>query len=104
MPLWMLIVSLVVLLKLVIASLMLWIPFRNDAAMQMTDTAPVAPTASDDDGGSRTLPDGPQHGPHPRTPSPHLPRRGPHGSEPAPSSPARVRPPTPVVSAKRIRA
>lgn len=89
MPLWMLIV-LLALIKLPIAALMLWIPFRNDAAMNTADP----PDRSDDDGGSRALPAGPldprPRRPLPSGPFPRRPRRGPHGSSPPPS-PRRVR-------------
>ncbi len=85
MPLWMLIVILATLIKLPIAGLLLWMPFRNDEAMRM----PEAPDSSDDDGGSKTLPGG-STDPHPRAPHPRSPRRGPHGSPPPPA-PRRVR-------------
>jgi hypothetical protein len=89
MPLWMLIV-LLALIKLPIAALMLWIPFRNDAAMSTGEP----PDRSDDDGGSRALPAGPldprPRRPPPSGPFPRRPRRGPHAS-PAPPSPRRVR-------------
>ena len=89
MPLWMLVV-LLALIKLPIAALMLWIPFRSDAAMSSGEP----PDRSDDDGGSRALPAGPLD-PRPRRPLPcgpfpGRPRRGPHGSPPPPS-PRRVR-------------
>jgi hypothetical protein len=100
MPLWMLI-ALLALIKLPIAALMLWIPFRNDAATN----APEPPSQSDDDGGTRAMPAGPLD-PRPRRPlpfgpRPRSPRRGPHGSPP-PDSPRRVRTPasTPV---RRVR-
>jgi hypothetical protein len=103
MSLWMVIV-LLGLLKLPVAGLMLWIPYRNDQAMNATVSADAEDTdASEDDGGSRTLPGG-SRGPHPRMPFPRSPRRGPHGCDPAPPSPARVRTPAPVVSARRVRA
>jgi hypothetical protein len=78
------------LIKLPIAALMLWIPFRNDTALN----AKEPPGQSDDDGGSRALPAGPLD-PHPRRPlpcgpSPRRPRRGPHGTPPPPS-PRRIR-------------
>jgi hypothetical protein len=89
MPLWLLIV-LVGLIKLPIAALMLWIPFRNDAAMNAAEP----PDRSDDDGGSRALPASPldprPRRPLPTGPFPRRPRRGPHGSAPPPS-PRRVR-------------
>jgi hypothetical protein len=104
MSLWMWIVLLLALIKLPIAALMLWLPFRNDEAMN----APKSAGASDDDGGSRTLPGSPRQ-PGPRRPSrdPRLPgrspdrgprpgsgatrpRRDPHGA-PAPPAPRRVR-------------
>jgi hypothetical protein len=89
MSLWMLIV-LLGLIKLPIAGMMLWIPFRNDEAMQ----AGEPPEQSDDDGGSRALPAGPLD-PRPRRPAPvgsgpRRPRRGPHASPPPPA-PRRVR-------------
>jgi hypothetical protein len=86
MSLWLLIV-LFGLIKLPIAAMMLVLPFRNDAAMQAQDPA----ASSDEDGGSRTLPDEP-HGPRPRWPVPPR-RRGPqHGSaRPEPASHGRRR-------------
>ncbi len=94
MPLWVWILLLAALIKLPIAGLMLWIPFRDDAAMRspnLTDSS-----ESEDDGGSKALPGGPND-PHPRTPLPRTPRRGPHGT-PAPPAPRRVRT---AVSARR---
>ena len=100
MPLWMLI-ALLALIKLPIAALMLWIPFRNDVATN----APEPPGQSDDDGGTRTMPAGPldprPRRPLPSGPRPRSPRRGPHGS-PAPSSPRRVRAPA-SRPARRVR-
>src|SRR5580700_7789808 len=90
MSLWMVIV-LLGLAKLPIAALMLWIPFRNDQAMNMAAAVDSdESSASDDDGGSKTLPTSPLD-PHPRAPHPHPRRRGPHGSDPLPPSPPRVR-------------
>jgi hypothetical protein len=96
------IVLLLGLIKLPIAALMLWLPFRDDEAMN------APPGGSDEDGGSKALPASPLD-PHPRRPSgdPRLPgappparprpgsaatrpRRDPHGS-PAPLAPRRVR-------------
>jgi hypothetical protein len=74
------------LIKLPIAALLLWIPFRRDDAMMSTDPST---DSSEEDGGSKALPGGPLD-PHPRTPLPRRPRRGPHGS-PSPPAPARVR-------------
>jgi hypothetical protein len=82
MPLWLWILMFAALIKLPIAALMLWIPFRYDEAMRLPDT----PDSSEEDGGSRALPGGPLD-PHPRAPLPHKPRRGPHGSQPPPSPP-----------------
>jgi hypothetical protein len=98
MQLWMLIV-LMGLIKLPIAALMLWIPFRDDAALNATEP----PGQSDDDGGTRVLPAGPLD-PHPRRPLPsgrfpRSPRRGPHGSQPPPS-PRRIR--TSARSTRRV--
>jgi hypothetical protein len=84
MPLWVVLVSLG-LVKLVVASLMLWLPFRCDAAMMAVDDEP----RSDDDGGSKVSQAAPVD-PHPRLPLPRKPRRGPHGSS-SPPSPPRVR-------------
>lgn len=86
MPLWVWILMLAALIKLPIAGLLLWIPFRRDEAMTSTDQST---DSSEEDGGSKALPGGPLD-PHPRTPLPRRPRRGPHGS-PSPPSPARVR-------------
>ncbi len=55
-------------IKLPIAALMLWIPFRDDAAMR----APESTDSGEDDGGSRVLPAGPLE-PHPRGPLPAFP-------------------------------
>jgi len=85
MPVWLWILMLAALIKLPIAALMLWIPFRDDAAVR----APEGSDSNEEDGGSRALPAGPLD-PHPRRPLPRLPRRGPHGA-PAPGSPRRVR-------------
>lgn len=84
---WVWIVLLVGLIKLPLAGLMLWIPFRYDEAMRVPDV----PDSSEEDGGSEALPGGPLD-PHPRTPLPRTPRRGPHGS-PSPRSPPRSRRP-----------
>jgi hypothetical protein len=75
------------LIKLVVASMMLWLPFRYDSAMVAADDPPRS--GSDEDGGSK-VPGSGSSDRHPRRPLPRLPRRGgPHGS-PSPS-PARVR-------------
>ncbi len=95
MPLWVWILLLAALVKLPIAGLMLWIPFRDDEAMR----APEASDSSEEDGGSKALPGGPLD-PHPRSPLPRRPRRGPHGS-PASPSPPRVR--TPARGTHRVR-
>jgi hypothetical protein len=86
MSLWLLL-TLMGLVKLLVASLMLWLPFRSDTAMSALDDG--SRSDSEDDGGSKTLPRTPSD-PHPRLPLPHGPRRDPHGS-PSPLSPARVR-------------
>lgn len=85
------------LIKLPIAALMLWIPFRYDESQIVTD----APDSSEEDGGSKALPGGPLN-PHPRSPLPRHPRRGPHGS-PSPPSPSRVRKPARATSPVRAR-
>jgi hypothetical protein len=102
MSLWLLL-ALIVLIKLVVASLMLWLPFRSDLAMSALDDQRPADSDSESgegDGGSKTLPVSPVE-PHPRRPIPHRPRRGPHGS-PTASSPARVRGPTRRVRARSL--
>jgi hypothetical protein len=96
MPLWVWIVLLAALIKLPIAGLLLWIPFRYDDAMQVSE-APDQ-DSSEEDGGSKALPGGPLD-PHPRAPLPRKPRRGPHGS-PTPPAPRRVR--TTVRSTRRV--
>jgi len=88
MPLWLWIVILAGLIKLPLAALMLWIPFRYDESMR----SPDASDSSEEDGGSRALPGGPLDR-HPRGPLPRKPRRGPHGS-PSPDAPARTRKPS----------
>jgi hypothetical protein len=93
MSLWLLL-TLMGLIKLVVAALMLWLPFRSDAAMSALDDEERSD--ADDDGGSKTLQVSPR-GPHPRLPLPRRPRRGPHGS-PSPPSPARLR----VGTARRV--
>jgi hypothetical protein len=85
MPLWFWVLMLATLIKLPLAGLMLWLPFRNDPAV----ISPEESDSSEDDGGSRMLPGGPLN-PHPRGPLPRLPRRGPHGSR-SPGAPPRVR-------------
>ncbi len=82
---WVWILFLAALVKIPLAGLLLWIPFRNDEAMNSTDV----PDSSEEDGGSKALPGGPLD-PHPRSPRPPRPRRDPHGS-PSPSAPPRVR-------------
>ncbi len=102
MPLWVWILILAALIKLPIAGLMLWIPFREDEAMRSRDT--VDSSESEDDGGSKALPGGPvdprPRRPHPRPPLPRTPRRGPHGS-PALPAPRRVR--SAVSTGRRVR-
>jgi hypothetical protein len=103
MSLWMLIV-LLGLLKLPIAALMLWIPYRNDQALR-ADVVGAAdadePDASEDDGGSVTLPASPLN-PHPQSPRPNPRRRGPHGSDAPPPSPSRIRRPV-IAGPQRLR-
>jgi hypothetical protein len=71
MSLWLVLV-LFGLIKLPLAVLLVWLPFRNDAAMEALD----APSGADEDGGSRTPPLGPA-GPRAPWPAPGRPR-GPH--------------------------
>ncbi|HTB49846.1 MAG TPA: hypothetical protein VK701_02630 [Solirubrobacteraceae bacterium] len=100
MSLWLLL-GLIGLVKLVIASLMVWIPIRSDSAMNvLEDQGPPESDTGEDEGGSKTRVGSPA-GPHPRLPLPHRPRRGPHGSPSAPSPP-RVRTPSRRVVARSI--
>jgi hypothetical protein len=98
MSLW-LIMLILMSIKLPLAALMLWLPFRGDDAIAPAKAADPA----DGDGGSPALPAG-QLNPHPRPtsprPFPRLPRRGPHGGPPPPS-PRRVR--TDAVGTRRVR-
>jgi hypothetical protein len=95
MPLWVWILLLLALIKLPIAGLMLWIPFRDDEAMRAPETPD---SSSEEDGGSHALPGGPLD-PHPRAPFPRRPRRGPQHGSPTPA-PRRVR--TVVRSTRRV--
>jgi hypothetical protein len=100
MSLWMVIV-LLGLVKLPVAALMLWIPFREDQAMKVGAAGAATDGAGDseeDDGGSIAQAASPRD-PHPRSPLPRPRRRGPHGSG-APPSPRRLR--RPAVSAARL--
>lgn len=100
MSLWLLL-ALVVLVKLVIASLMVWIPMRSDSAVNVfEDQSGSESDAGEDEGGSKTLSGSPAE-PHPRLPRPHRPRRGPHGSPSIPS-PSRVRKPPRRVVARSL--
>lgn len=96
-----LLLALVALVKLVVASLMVWIPMRSDATMNvLEDHGGSESDTGEDEGGSKTLPGYPAE-PHPRLPRPHRPRRGPHGSPGVPS-PARVRKPSRRVVARSL--
>lgn len=86
MSLW-LVLALMAFVKIVMASVMLWVTLRSDSAMSVAEDE--RPPDSDDEGGSKVLP-GASQDPHPRWPPSHRPRRGPHGS-PSPPSPARRR-------------
>jgi hypothetical protein len=83
MSMWLVIALILGLVKLPIAALMLWLPFRNDEAVK---APPPSEEGSDEDGGQRTRP----HGPIPFGTHPRRPRRGPHGGDAVPA-PARVR-------------
>lgn len=80
------------LVKLPVAALMLWIPFRDDRAMMAARDVAKGdePGDAEDDGGSKALPASPLD-PHPRTPHPRPRWRGPHGSNPPPPSSRRMR-------------
>jgi len=80
-------IALLALIKLPIAGLLLWMPFRADTPVGESDDS-----SSQDDGGTKTLPGGRSDGRrHPRGPLPRAPRRGPHGTVPPPP-PERARP------------
>jgi len=102
MSLWMLIV-LFALIKLPLAAVLLWLPFRDDAAMH----APARPETSEEDGGSRTLAGG-RPGPRPRWPIAPRPRGPRHGAlEVGPARPSRRRDPhraRPPRAPRRVRA
>ncbi len=84
MSIWIIIVLLAV-LKIPAAALLLWLPFRSDAAADDDDDAGDASDGGD--GGIEAEPR-PPRGPHPRSPIRWPRRRGPHGGS---SSPTRVR-------------
>jgi hypothetical protein len=73
--------------KIPMAALMLWWPFRSDQAALPEDETDSPPDGGD--GGIKAPPTRPQE-PHPRGPLGRPRRRGPHGS---PASPTRVRRP-----------
>jgi hypothetical protein len=88
---WWILVLMLGLLKLPIAALMLWIPFRDDYATKAAGAdGEGEPGSSEDDGGTMALPASPLN-PHPRSPRPRPRSRGPHGSDPRPLSPPRIR-------------
>lgn len=86
---WLVIALILGLIKLPIAALMLWLPFRNDDAVKAPP--PSEEDGSDDDGGLHARP----HGPLPFGTAPRRPRRGPHGGDAVPS-PSRVRTSSPL--------
>ncbi len=79
-----LLVFLVAAVKIPIAALMLWLPFRSDGKQGEDE----AGSSSDDGDGGIRAPQVPPRTPHPRGPLGTPRRRGPHG---APASPPRVR-------------
>jgi hypothetical protein len=86
--LWSLLITLA-LVKLVVASMMLWLPFRTDSAVIAVDDPPRNDSNDEEDGGTKVSSEECSE-PHPRQPRPRRPRRGPHGS-PSPEAPRRVR-------------
>lgn len=86
--LWPMLITLA-LVKLIAASMMLWLPFRTDSAVVAVDDTPPS-DADDEDGGTKVGPPHAPGDPRPRRPRPTRPRRGPHGSSPA-GPPPRVR-------------
>jgi hypothetical protein len=97
MSVWVLLLLLGV-LKIPIAALLLWMPFRADAAAVPDDDGADGDSPSDEGGGGSKRPQSPPRGPHPRSPRRHERRRGPHGTPP---SPRRVRLPV-VVPRRRV--
>jgi len=89
------------LVKLVAASMMLWLPFRDDSAVIAVHDPPRSAEDSDDeeDGGSKVSREG-SSDPHPRRPYPRRPRRGPPHGWPSPESPRRVRTRTAALCAR----
>ena|ERR1700679_1130044 len=81
------------LIKLPIALMMLWLPFRTDESLVALG-GEEGDSSEEDDGGSKTLPGAPRrpspHRPRPGWRGPRGPRRGPHGT-PSPAAPARSR-------------
>jgi hypothetical protein len=86
--LWSLLITFA-LIKLAVASMMLWLPFRTDSAVIAIDDPPRTDSTDDEDGGTK-VPSDEASNPHPRQPRPRPSRRGPHGS-PSPDAPRRVR-------------
>ncbi|MHB1809549.1 MAG: hypothetical protein ACYCU0_09645 [Solirubrobacteraceae bacterium] len=98
MSVWVLLLLLGV-VKIPIAALLVWMPFRSDrAAMpgEVDGEDGESPSDEGDGGGGSKKPQSPPRGPHPRSPLRRSRRRGSHG---APSSPRRVR--LPVVLPRR---
>jgi hypothetical protein len=93
MSVWVL-VFLVAAVKIPIAALMLWLPFRSDRA-RLADEGVDDSSENGGDGGIKAAPERPRE-PHPRSPLGRPRRRGPHGT---PASPERVR--TPGVQRQR---
>ncbi len=102
MPLWLWILFFAALIKIPLAGLMLWIPYRFDESQNVSNDLP---DSSEEDGGSKALPASPldprPRAPHPRGPRPRSPRRGPHGSPTPP--PRRIRTSARPARALRVR-
>ncbi|MHB1538465.1 MAG: hypothetical protein ACYCUM_08105 [Solirubrobacteraceae bacterium] len=89
MSVWVLVLLLAV-VKIPIAALLIWMPFRSDRAAvagEVDGEDGDAPPSDEGGGGSRK-PQSPPRGPHPRSPRRRRRGRGPHGTPP---SPRRVR-------------
>ena len=84
MAIWVFIVM-ILLIKVPIAAMMLWLPFRHDSAVAAVAEGPRDDEPGEEDNGGN----GPSGGIRPRWPRP---RRGPHQGVP-PRSPSRVRGP-----------
>lgn len=88
MSVWVLLLLLGV-LKIPIAALLMWMPFRSDRALAAGEVDGDGGDSPSDEGdggggGGSKKPQSPPRGPHPRTPLGRRRERGTHGTPPAP--------------------